>query len=322
MDDLQQLAASLPFGVMIWGADGPDAGSLRLLYANAEASKQAGIALDGKLDRTAAEIFPDLVAAPDTYNVARMWHRVAERQESEVMPAMRLALAGAEPRWFNAHAVPLGDHRVASVYEDITERMRADHEIRTLNRALERSLDTRQRRYRNIFNAAPLGLCETDMTQLQAWLDDRRERTKDLVAHLRQEPELVALAAAFWPVLEVNDGAARLFGVRDAQELPSLGELVRESSETAWLGLLIALAEGAPRFETELTLETFEGDKTVLLGLAIPRERADLANVVVSLFDITERKRLEQELWSAQRMETIGHLTGGVAHDFNNLLMI
>jgi len=60
-----------------------------------------------------------------------------------------------------------------------------------------------------------------------------------------------------------------------------------------------------------------------LYGMAAPLFDRDgeLIGAIESIRDITERKRMEEELVKIQKLESIGVLAGGIAHEFNNLLM-
>ena len=66
-----------------------------------------------------------------------------------------------------------------------------------------------------------------------------------------------------------------------------------------------------------------DGTTHVITDSAAPIHNPDTGQIIGVVFvfrDITTQKQLEQEVYKAQKLESIGVLAGGIAHDFNNIL--
>ncbi|OEZ72817.1 blue-light-activated protein [Janthinobacterium sp. HH103] len=242
--------------------------------------------------------FRHCVHPDDVQITQKSWDRaVATASAYEQEFRMRRASDGAY-RWFLARALPLFDEagkvlRWVGTNTDVQEQKNVLEKMAYLNSSLEVEM---------------------------------ANRTADRDRMWRLSTDIMLVADLSGMIIAVNPAWSKIL---ERPEIESLGmdfiSLVHPDDRMAALQDLSRLAHGAPTLRMENRYRRRDGGYRWISWTAVPAQK--LIHAIGR--DVTDEKearlalvRSEQALLQAQKLESIGKLTGGVAHDFNNVLQI
>jgi two-component system cell cycle sensor histidine kinase/response regulator CckA len=163
------------------------------------------------------------------------------------------------------------------------------------------------------------GVC-TDVTEQTNTLR-QLERDAAILSNVRDSVIVTDLngVVTYW-----NDGAACLFGWSTEEMLGRpYADRFPEPARTHVAQNIKLFAEG---LEWEEEWEDYRKDGSrvwIWFRMQTIRDVEGRPVAILGLsHDVGERRQLEQQLATSQKMEGVGRLAGGIAHDFNNLLTV
>ncbi|MCL5268157.1 MAG: PAS domain S-box protein [Bacteroidetes bacterium] len=177
---------------------------------------------------------------------------------------------------------------------------------------------------RTIFKGRPaiIGTLEevTERRKAEEKLRESEARYRDL---FENSVDAIYLSTPSGKLLDINPAGVKLFGFSSKEELLNVDDIsvfYESKGDRAVFEHTLA-AKGVVR-DFEVRIKRNDGQKLTVLDTAsvVLDEKSQIVGYHGILRDLTEKRKLEEQLFQSQKLESLGQLTSGIAHDFNNVL--
>ena len=210
---------------------------------------------------------------------------------------------------------------VVGKLHDYNKRIQDELVVR---KALEAELQQHRTRLEELVRAKIAEL-EASNQELRASQIDMRQARDYIETLFRASPDAILVTDIDGYILMVNDSVLDVYGYQPDEIIGQHASIIAPDDERELRKLYDMMVQ---LFETGIIrnfmCERKHKDGRPILSEAsivlLKNSDGTVSGAISSSRDITDRKRLEDQVRQSQKMEAIGTLAGGIAHDFNNIL--
>jgi HD-GYP domain-containing protein (c-di-GMP phosphodiesterase class II)/PAS domain-containing protein len=173
------------------------------------------------------------------------------------------------------------------------------------HKQIEETLQQRDKHYYDLFENVPISIWEKDFSDVKQYLEClRKSGIQNLRTYFNDHPDEITKCAAMTKLVDVNEFALKKFKARSKDEFrEGFTKIFGPGFNNGFKEELIAIVEGKVWFECETVGQTLQGDiRYVIKRWFVPAGCEDtFSRVLVSVIDITERKKAAEKLRRVNR---------------------